>query len=145
MRLAPLLASIRQRIAGTRVFATGGGPPDLEDLWRDFNRKLSGMFGGGGGGRAPAGGGGEPSNMKLFGGGVALVRCAPAVEKAWADTVKTRLDDLDSGRVQGVPAACSPAGEAKTGDLPPRRRGGVYSITLRGAIASTISSLGFPA
>ena len=30
---------------------------------------------------------------------------APAVEEAWADTVKTRLDDLDSGRVKGVPAA----------------------------------------
>jgi putative addiction module component (TIGR02574 family) len=28
----------------------------------------------------------------------------PAVEQAWADTVKTRLDDMDSGRVQGVPA-----------------------------------------
>jgi putative addiction module component (TIGR02574 family) len=30
---------------------------------------------------------------------------APVVEQAWADTVKTRLDDLDSGRVTGVPAA----------------------------------------
>jgi putative addiction module component (TIGR02574 family) len=30
---------------------------------------------------------------------------APEVEAAWADTVKRRLDDLDSGRVQGVPAA----------------------------------------
>jgi hypothetical protein len=27
------------------------------------------------------------------------------VETAWADTVKRRLDELDSGRVQGVPAA----------------------------------------
>jgi len=70
MRLASLLATIRQRIAGGRVFATGGGPPDLEDLWRDFNRKLSGMFGGA---RANTGGGNEPPNMKMFGGGVALV------------------------------------------------------------------------
>jgi putative addiction module component (TIGR02574 family) len=30
---------------------------------------------------------------------------APEVETAWADTVKRRLDDLDSGRVQGVPVA----------------------------------------
>ncbi|MBK8475476.1 MAG: addiction module protein [Opitutaceae bacterium] len=30
---------------------------------------------------------------------------APEVETAWADTVKRRVDDLDSGRVQGVPAA----------------------------------------
>ncbi|MBL8379188.1 MAG: FtsH protease activity modulator HflK [Burkholderiales bacterium] len=66
-----------RRIAGGRMFATGGGPPDLEELWRDFNRKLSGMFGqrrpapaGGGGG---GGGGGEPPNMKAFGGGLALV------------------------------------------------------------------------
>ena len=83
MRLAPLLASIRQRIAGNRVFATGGGPPDLEDLWRDFNRKLSGMFGGGGG-RTPAGGSSEPPNMKMFGGGVALV--AVVVALLWASS-----------------------------------------------------------
>jgi membrane protease subunit HflK len=70
MRLASLLATIRQRIAAGRAFATGGGPPDLEDLWRDFNRKLSGMFGGA---RANTGGGSEPPNMKMFGGGVALV------------------------------------------------------------------------
>ncbi|MCZ8077430.1 MAG: protease modulator HflK, partial [Paucibacter sp.] len=30
------------------------GPPDLDELWRDFNRKLSGMFGG-----KPAGNGGN--------------------------------------------------------------------------------------
>lgn len=26
----------------------GGQPPDLDELWRDFNRKLAGLFGGGG-------------------------------------------------------------------------------------------------
>jgi len=38
--------------------ANGGrndGPPDLDELWRDFNRKLGGLFGGKGGG--PRGGG----------------------------------------------------------------------------------------
>ena len=30
---------------------------------------------------------------------------APGVEGAWADTVKSRLDDLDSGRVQGIRAS----------------------------------------
>ena len=30
---------------------------------------------------------------------------AQQVEEAWADTVKRRLDELDSGKVQGVPAA----------------------------------------
>ena len=44
------------------------GPPDLDELWRDFNRKLSGLFGGKGGPRhrgggdagGPGGPGGEP-------------------------------------------------------------------------------------
>ena len=30
----------------------GDGPPDLDELWRDFNKKLSGLFGGKGGGKA---------------------------------------------------------------------------------------------
>ena len=29
---------------------------------------------------------------------------ASDVEEAWSDTVKRRMEDLDSGRVQGVPA-----------------------------------------
>jgi len=36
--------------------STAGGPPDLDELWRDFNRKLSGLLGGGkGGGEPPKG------------------------------------------------------------------------------------------
>jgi membrane protease subunit HflK len=39
---------------------TGNGPPDLDELWRDFNKKLSGFFGSpkksGGGGEPPVGG-----------------------------------------------------------------------------------------
>ena len=55
------------------------GPPDLEELWRDFNRKLNGMFGkkrGGGGG---GGGGDGPRlpqidfNPKFLGGGIGLL------------------------------------------------------------------------
>ena len=44
------------RAADTLVLSNGGrndGPPDLDELWRDFNRKLSGMFGGKGGGQRP--------------------------------------------------------------------------------------------
>ncbi len=40
----------------TLVLNNGGrndGPPDLDELWKDFNRKLSGMFGGKGGGQRP--------------------------------------------------------------------------------------------
>jgi hypothetical protein len=35
------------------------GPPDLDELWRDFNRKLSGLFGGKAGGRRPQRGDGR--------------------------------------------------------------------------------------
>ena len=54
------------------------GPPDLEELWRDFNRKLTGMLGkkGGGGGN----GGGDGPRLPQFdltprflGGGVGLL------------------------------------------------------------------------
>lgn len=53
-------------------------PPDLDELWRDLNRKLSGLFGGkNGGGRGPgnnggAGGGFQP-DMKNAGMGVGLI------------------------------------------------------------------------
>lgn len=59
------------------------GPPDLDELWRDFNRKLNGLFGGGkGGGGArgggepqPPGGGGGPfqPNAKSAGIGFGLI------------------------------------------------------------------------
>lgn len=47
------------------------GPPDLDELWRDFNRKLGGLFGGNkGGGNRPRGfGGGNGSNGGSGGGG----------------------------------------------------------------------------
>ena len=56
------------------------GPPDLDELWRDFNRKLGGLFGGrqGGPGR-PGGGGGsgrggfQPPDMKSAGLGAGLI------------------------------------------------------------------------
>jgi membrane protease subunit HflK len=48
------------------------GPPDLEDLWRDFNRRLSALFGkrGGGGGDGGNGNPRPPINAKVFGGGI---------------------------------------------------------------------------
>ncbi|NTV87209.1 MAG: FtsH protease activity modulator HflK [Burkholderiaceae bacterium] len=55
------------------------GPPDLDELWRDFNRKLGGLFGsarGAGRGGSPNGGGGggfQPPDMKSAGLGVGLV------------------------------------------------------------------------
>ncbi len=54
------------------------GPPDLEELWRDFNRKLNGMFGkkGGGGGNGGGDGPRMPQidfNPKFLGGGIGLL------------------------------------------------------------------------
>ncbi|MBK9394695.1 MAG: FtsH protease activity modulator HflK [Uliginosibacterium sp.] len=57
------------------------GPPDLEDLWRDFNQRLSGAFGKRpGGGSNDGGGGGRPSlGPRQLGGGVFLVVAAVLV------------------------------------------------------------------
>ncbi|WP_153131248.1 FtsH protease activity modulator HflK [Dechloromonas hortensis] len=54
------------------------GPPDLEELWRDFNRKLSSMLGkkGGGGGNNGGDGPRMPQidfNPKFLGGGISLI------------------------------------------------------------------------
>jgi membrane protease subunit HflK len=53
------------------------GPPDLEELWRDLNRRLGGMFGNKGPRQGGDGsGGGRPPfefNPKMFGGGVGLL------------------------------------------------------------------------
>jgi len=51
----------------------GDGPPDLDELWRDFNRRLNALFRRGGGPRGPSGGGGEPPSMKGAGAGVGLL------------------------------------------------------------------------
>ncbi len=50
-----------------------GGPPDLDELWRDFNQKLSKLFGGKGGGpRLPQGGPQLPGFLNNLGLGVVL-------------------------------------------------------------------------
>jgi membrane protease subunit HflK len=55
------------------------GPPDLDELWRDFNRKLSGLFGGlknggpGNTGGSNGSGGGYQPDMKSAGIGVSLI------------------------------------------------------------------------
>ena len=67
------------------------GPPDLDELWRDFNRKLGGLFGGNknpgargrgngnmGGGNGGSGGGFQP-DMKSAGIGVGLIAAVAAL------------------------------------------------------------------
>jgi membrane protease subunit HflK len=69
----------RRRTTGTVDLASGGrgdGPPDLDELWRDFNRKLSGLFGGRGprgNGSGDGGGGNFPPDMRNAGIGVSLI------------------------------------------------------------------------
>ncbi|MCF8178491.1 MAG: FtsH protease activity modulator HflK [Sulfuritalea sp.] len=62
------------------------GPPDLEELWRDFNRRLTGLFGNkGGGGNGGGGNGGDSGNRmpsispRQFSGGIGLILTLVAV------------------------------------------------------------------
>ena len=52
-----------------------GQPPDLEEVWRDLNRKLAGLFGGkpGGPGLPPSRNGGQPAEPFNAGKGVFLI------------------------------------------------------------------------
>ncbi|MEZ5608963.1 FtsH protease activity modulator HflK [Thauera sp. WH-2] len=69
-------------LRGDRNRGANQGPPDLEEVWRDFNQRLTGMFGGKRNDRRPAGGGGNgggggpqlPSfSFKQFGGGIGVL------------------------------------------------------------------------
>ena len=70
------------------------GPPDLDELWRDFNRKLGGLFGGAkpsarpgnasGSGNGGGSGGGFQPDMKTAGIGVGLI--AAVVVLIWLGT-----------------------------------------------------------
>ena len=68
------------------------GPPDLDELWRDFNRKLGGLFGGArgagrsnkNGGFGGGNGGGFQPDMKSAGVGVGLI--AAVVVLIWLGT-----------------------------------------------------------
>ncbi len=66
------------------------GPPDLDELWRDFNRKLGGLFGGGSnrggrsGGTGGGNGGGFKPDMKSAGLGAGLI--AAIVVLIWLGT-----------------------------------------------------------
>lgn len=88
-RSSPRFLNFIARLLGRRDFVVlnngnrGDGPPDLDELWRDFNRKLSGLFGGRGGNRRSNGTGGGnggdgggsnfPPDMRNAGLGLMLV------------------------------------------------------------------------
>ena len=57
---------------GQRPRPGNDGPPDLEELWRDFNRKLNGLFRKGGGSGPPSGGSDGPG-LKGAGTGIGVL------------------------------------------------------------------------
>lgn len=82
--LAWLRAAIGPRRAQVDPAGRNDGPPDLDELWRDFNRRLGGLFGNKGGGRREDPEGGPPfqPDMKSAGIGVGLI--ALVVALVWA-------------------------------------------------------------
>jgi membrane protease subunit HflK len=82
--LAWLKAAIGPRRAQVDAAGRNDGPPDLDELWRDFNRRLGGLFGNKGGGRREDPEGGPPfqPDMKSAGIGVGLI--ALVVALVWA-------------------------------------------------------------
>jgi len=66
-----------------------GGPPDLDELWRDFNRKLGGLFGGKGSGGSEPPSNGPPQNPfgpDFKGAKLGLGVVAAVVVAIWAST-----------------------------------------------------------
>jgi membrane protease subunit HflK len=94
--LAGAWAALRRRAPGAsgpagadRLLAGGGleGPPDLDELWRDFNRKLSGLFGGKGGprrnGAGDSGGGGPNFQPDMRSAGIGAGLIAGVIALLW--------------------------------------------------------------
>jgi len=72
------------------------GPPDLDRIVRDWQRKLSGMFGK----RSRGGGGGMGSGNSSGGGGASLFGIIIIALIVWAATGLYRVDDANRGVVQ---------------------------------------------
>jgi modulator of FtsH protease HflK len=60
-----------------------GGPPDLDDLWRDFNKKLNNIFGKKSGGGGPSSGSGGPNMPSAKAAGGALAAAAGIAFLLW--------------------------------------------------------------
>ncbi|MEX8502336.1 MAG: FtsH protease activity modulator HflK [Leptothrix ochracea] len=75
----PTLSLVWQRVKSVLILNQGRpeGPPDLDDLWRDFNQKLGGLFGAKRDNHPPPEGGGSsppPMGLKNAGwGGLAVI------------------------------------------------------------------------
>jgi len=70
---------------GRRDRPQGGGTPDLDELWRDLNRRLNGLFGrrGGGSGGGQSGGGGGGFRPDARGAGVGVVTVLAVAALIW--------------------------------------------------------------
>ncbi|MBS1198034.1 MAG: protease FtsH subunit HflK [Proteobacteria bacterium] len=69
------------KTAGADLPLRNQGPPDLEDLWRDFNRRLAGIFGSKNGGGSPRQEEPDVPGFRWLGGGLILL--AGVVVLAW--------------------------------------------------------------
>jgi membrane protease subunit HflK len=94
--LAALLRPLRRSAApasndGLTYANRNDGPPDLDELWRDFNRKLGGLFGKGGGqpplrgagGGDSGGGGGSSFQPDMKSAGIGLILIAGVAVLVW--------------------------------------------------------------
>jgi len=68
----PRRRALLRKVLGRFMAQGQDGPPDLEEMWRDFTRKLSSFFGGGKKGGEPGNGGFQP-DARSAGVGAALV------------------------------------------------------------------------
>jgi membrane protease subunit HflK len=80
------IKSALPQTAGAEVVYNNGrneGPPDLDELWRDFNRKLSGLFSGKGGGDNGGGSGGGSFSPDGGNAGIGIGLIAGLVALIW--------------------------------------------------------------
>jgi len=80
------LRTIAQSLRGVLIYNGGrnDGPPDLDELWRDFHRKLSGLFGGKGGGSGEGGGDGNGKfQPEMKGAGIGIGLIIAVIVLAW--------------------------------------------------------------
>ena len=83
--LAWLKAVLRPRLASPVAMAgRNDGPPDLDELWRDFNRRLGGLFGTKGGGRREEPEGGPPFQPDMKSAGIGMGLIVLVVVLVWA-------------------------------------------------------------
>jgi membrane protease subunit HflK len=70
---SPRPRALLRKVLGRFMAQGQEGPPDLEEMWRDFTRKLSSFFGLGKKGGEPGGGGGFQPDARSAGLGVAAI------------------------------------------------------------------------